>query len=250
MERTKDLPGPLGGGLRDESSRAHHQPQPAARQIKQGFPLATVGVNVRLVWIGFKQRTDRVMRGKLRQVDPSQANRALVDGAPVALLGQIAMRGSQQFDELVFHFLPRQPLIKLHYAPRVLDDLLRLNARQIVEEPAATGVHQQGVALHFQQLPKQHLIRFGDRPQRTFGKEVGARFRRPVEHYFDIGIARFPGILDDGPRQILVSQCRLVAQPVQGLAQRATPFLVPTPMSAARAAAVAFPTAHAMSTTP
>jgi hypothetical protein len=39
----------------------------------------------------------------------------------------------------------------IHCSERVLEDLVGFNTRYFIEEPSAAGVHEQSMALHFQQ---------------------------------------------------------------------------------------------------
>jgi hypothetical protein len=48
---------------------------------------------------------------------------------------------------------------QLQHARGIGDDLHRLNAADVVEEPSAAGVHELRVALHLHQLQRAHPLR-------------------------------------------------------------------------------------------
>ena len=83
------------------------------------------------------------------------------DARAVAMIGQVALRQRQQLLELSFAMIGKEHLRQLQRAAGVHDDLHRLDAGELVEEPAAAGVHQHGVALHFQQRQSGHGLYVG-----------------------------------------------------------------------------------------
>ena len=62
----------------------------------------------------------------------------------------------------------------------------------IVEEPAATGVHELGVALHFHQLERAHAFLRRQRMVLMLDEEVVRRLGAAVEDHPDVGVARRP----------------------------------------------------------
>ena len=76
--------------------------------------------------------------------------------------------------------LTEEPLRQLQHARGIGDDLHGLNAGDVVEEPAATGVHELGVALHLHQLKGAHLFGFRERVVACRGGN-GRRFPAAVE---------------------------------------------------------------------
>ena len=46
----------------------------------------------------------------------------------------------------------------------ILEDLHGFDSADLVEEPAATGVHEHGMALHFEQLQHSYRLVFGELP--------------------------------------------------------------------------------------
>ena len=74
------------------------------------------------------------------------------------MLRQVAFRLSECLKELRLDLPAEELFCQMHHASRVLDHLHGLNPGQFVEEPAAAGVHQHGVPLHFQQLQHGDLL--------------------------------------------------------------------------------------------
>src|SRR5256885_1737824 len=79
-------------------------------------------------------------------------------------------------------------------------------------------------------------------------KEVGDGIMRPVEHNFDIGVTRGPGIAQYSLSHLFKEGIDGVTQPIEGGAQRPAPMLLPR--SAGVAAAIAVPALDAVRTAP
>src|SRR5690606_30917593 len=75
-------------------------------------------------------------------------------------------------------------------------------------------------------------------------------FAGAVEEDFDVGIAGFPGIFQQAAGFALVERDERIAEPVEGLAQRFAPFLVPAVVPAGVAAAVGAPALDAVVAAP
>ena len=81
-----------------------------------------------------------------------------IDGAAVALFGDIAHGSLQDAQKGLLQVLAAEFLAQLQGPGGVLDHLLGFQTRDVGEKPAATGIHQQGVALHFQEFQGRHPI--------------------------------------------------------------------------------------------
>src|SRR5258708_8982519 len=81
-----------------------------------------------------------------------------VDIRAVSVLGNVALGQSQLFQEALLQGVAEKFLGQLHHASGILDHLHRFDAREFVEEPAATGVHQHGVTLQFKQFPYNDAV--------------------------------------------------------------------------------------------
>src|SRR5438552_1945913 len=74
-------------------------------------------------------------------------------------------------------------------------------------------------------------------------------FRRSIENDENVIVARFPWIMQELPRVRFKRRNNLIAQPIERVAKRGAPVLVPARASAV-AAAILHPAAHAVRTTP
>ncbi len=84
----------------------------------------------------------------------------------VAGLGLVGVRFGQAREKRRLErrgLFAKELLRQLQHARCVGDDLHRLNAGNVVEEPAAAGVHELRVALHLHQLKSAHALGFGKR---------------------------------------------------------------------------------------
>ena len=98
------------------------------------------------------------MPGHAFDVDECRLHPLLIDLRAVPVFWEIAFSLRQLLQELRLQRLTTTFLCKLHGASRVVQHLRGLDSRKFVEEPATTGVHQHGVALHFEQAQSQDLL--------------------------------------------------------------------------------------------
>src|SRR5206468_8515388 len=113
------------------------------------------------------------------------------------------------------------------------EDLDRLDARQLVEEPTAARLHEERVPGELEEAAGLHLP--GGRERRAhLAPEPG---RRPLgdEDTVDVAIAGAPRVAEDVAAAALVEDGELVAQPVDRVAERAPPRLRRIPADAAPA---------------
>ena len=81
---------------------------------------------------------------------------------------------------------------------RVVDDLHGLDPRELVEEPAATGVHQHGVTLHLEKLQDVTCSSVLERTNGVIGEKCCAIFFGAVQDDLNVIVARRPWILEIG----------------------------------------------------
>ncbi len=84
-----------------------------------------------------------------------------IDLGSVADLGQVAPGAGENLEELGFKrgaVRTKELRGELEDAAGVGDDLDGLNAGDLVEEPAAAGVHELGVAFEFQQIEDEDAL--------------------------------------------------------------------------------------------
>ncbi len=132
----------------------------------------------------------------------------------------------------------------------VLDDLDGLDPGELVEEPAAARVHQHGVPLELQQLESQDFLAVVQPLRRMPIPEARAARLCPIQDDVDVIVSRSPGVLQQGPRAVLVPWGQRVAKPVQRVAQRCPPRLAPARVHPRAAAAVVPPALHSVGAAP
>ena len=188
------------------------------------------------------------MRDHAAQVHHGGTDETLPDDAAVGVGGHVGRRRGQPAHELVLQARAAEVGEVLQRHRRIPEDLHRLDGRQLVEEPAARGVHEQPVALQLEK-PAHFQPRGRIQGQPLVAAEEGLEsFRAAVEDDADVVVARLPRILEPDGRARLVERVDLVAQPVQALTQRAAPALVR--LAADAAAAVAAPALHTVDAGP
>ena len=133
------------------------------------------------------------MRAHLLQADAQSGDVAAVDAGAVAHLGDVGFGAGENLQEAVFERgaggaeeLGR----KLQHAAGVGDDLDGLDAGDLVEEPAAAGVHELGVAFQLEQLKQSDALFGRDAPPGVECEEAVDRGRRAVEDDVDVVVAR------------------------------------------------------------
>src|SRR5262245_5539290 len=88
----------------------------------------------------------------------------LEDVTPAALLGVVAARYLQAIEERISEVGCEQFFCELNDATRVLNHLHRLDASQVVEEPAAARVHKHRVTLQLHELERPDALVLGQLP--------------------------------------------------------------------------------------
>ena len=97
------------------------------------------------------------------------------------MLRDIAARLGQQIEETRLQVFVRENFPRqLQRTPGVFQDLHGLQAADLIEEPAATGVHEHEVALHLQQLEQADDFGLGNLTLRMPGNKLADVLGRPV----------------------------------------------------------------------
>ncbi|MFO0635691.1 MAG: hypothetical protein U0168_22860 [Nannocystaceae bacterium] len=188
-------------------------------------------------------------------VEIEHVDGAAVDHRGVGVLGQVAARQRQPLEQaLLQRFLARlrrrDRVRQLGRACGVADDLHRLDARDLVEEPAAAGVHQQRVALQLEQLEHARALGRVQGPERVALQQPLDRVVAAIEDRVDVGVARGPRVAQQRRGAALVDLGQPRGEPVERLLQRPAPALRPARVTAAVAAAVAAPALDAVGAAP
>ena len=111
-----------------------------------------VAVDRTPVVITVEQGTDRVMGAHPQQIQHGGSDGTLVNLAAVPVLSQVAPSRFQAEQEFLLAAFAEQLLAQLDGAAGVLQDVHRLRPGEFIEEPAAAGIHQHEIALHFEQV--------------------------------------------------------------------------------------------------
>src|ERR1700722_17297314 len=98
--------------------------------------------------------------------------------------------------ELIFQRLFEELFGELYYAASILDDLYRLNARKLVEKPAATGVHEHSIALQLHELPNNDLLVGGQLAGEILLAESLPDIGCAAKDNIDVTVARLPWICE------------------------------------------------------
>ena len=138
------------GDLAADERLADDEAHAAGHDRIPGEAAHGVAEEVGLVGIAGEDGTDGVMGGDLLEADLHAADVAVVDGGAVLLFGDVTFCCGELVDEFLFEgggTLAEELGGELQDAAGVGDDLHGLDAGDVVEEPAAAGVHEHGVAL-------------------------------------------------------------------------------------------------------
>src|SRR5438093_5897290 len=183
------------------------------------------------------------------QVHDGRANISFVDAARVSVVWIVALRCFQVAKEWRLQFGVEEVPCQLQYSACITQHLHGLYTSDVIEEPAAAGVHQHGVTL---QLEKpQRARRFpGAQPAESVALQERRLLRAPVQHNVDVISARRPRIAQQVGRRLPVSAVDLLAKTVDGRPQRAAPGLRPAWVLSRVAAAITTPALNSMRATP
>ena len=114
------------------------------------------------------------MRHHLLQVDDHGPDGFIVDVAAVLPLRIVALRLCETIGKALFEHAAcrrKKRCRQLQHAGRIGDDLHRLDAGDIVEEPAAAGVHQHRVPLQLHEIQGAHALLCAQRADAVPGEE-------------------------------------------------------------------------------
>jgi len=128
--------------------------------------------------------------------------------------------------------------------------LHRLDPGDLVEEPRATGVHQDCVPLHLQELEDPNLVLVCERTARLIGQESLEGRRGAVVHHGDVGVAHGPRVLAERGHLRFIDPGQPVPEVVHGLAQGPPPCLLAGHALAGRTPAVVPPAFDAVRASP
>ena len=193
----------LLGDRRGDAHAPEGKPRAAAREPALVLPLDPVGVDARLLSELGEKRVDRVVRADALERHHGRPHGLLVDAPAVAGLGDVASCPAERLEERRLEVRAREEVLReLEGASGVLDDLARLDPRNVVEEPAAARVHELRVPLHLEQLQDAHPLFRRQRPGSVPCEESVHALGRAVEDHVDVVVARRPRIGEQARRAV------------------------------------------------
>ena len=165
------LPGDLGG-----------DPHPAHRQFGipdfrklEGLLIRDITIDPGLFGVFLEDRADGIMGPHPLQVQHGRLDDRLINLTAIARFGEIALGLFQALQKGGLDFGAAEVLHEGKGAAGVMDDLDRFDSGQVVEKPAATGVHQHGAALHPHELEDRNLVLVRRAPGRRGGSGSSPR---------------------------------------------------------------------------
>ncbi len=202
--------------------------------------------------VGAEDGADGVVGADLLEADLHAVDVAAVDLGSVADLGDIAFGFGEDVEEVFFEGdagFAEELGGELEDAAGVGDDLHGLDAGDLVEEPAAGGVHELGVAFELQEFEGGDAFGFGERAGGVLVEEVEDGGGGAVEDDVDVGVAGGPEVFEERLGELFGERSGGVAEVVEGLAEWGAPLLVPAGLAAV-AAAVGAPAFDAVGAAP
>ena len=156
------------------------------------------------------------MHRHLGQINLCRQNKAFIDAGAIAVAGNVALCRADPLFETFFQILSQKPAGQLQCPARILNDLNRLDARELIKEPAAARVHEHGVALDLLQFQHDNLLVTGQVFPRLLLKKSVTICLLPIQYHPDIVIPRLPWVLEVLAPQLVISFRQPVPEPVQG----------------------------------
>ncbi len=147
--------------------------------------------------VGAEDGGDGVVGGDLGEADAHGGDEAAVDFGAVGLGGDVAFGLGEPVEKGGFEIgggFGEELVGELEDAAGVGEDLDGFDAGDVVEEPAAGGVHEEGVALEFEELPDRHAIGGGEGAEGVLGEEAFAGGGGGVEEDADVEVAGCPEV--------------------------------------------------------
>ena len=151
VQGSKDKMGRLARNIRSHHQLAHGQSQGSQPLQLVILLFDRVAIGSALARLVGNQRADRMGRHHLLKTDMIIQNQLSINLRPVAKFRHVA-RGRRQLGHKI-----RLQIHAGHFGRQldrptgIAQNLHPFRARDFLKKPAATGEHQQGMALHFQQ---------------------------------------------------------------------------------------------------
>src|SRR5438093_11628774 len=157
-----------------------------------------VGVDARLGRVVVEEPGDRVVGDDATEIHRGRADEPAVDLAAVGERRDVARGRLEAADQLRLEPATAEVAEILEGDPGVAEDLHRLEPADLVEEPAARGVHEQPVTRELEESPDLDTSGRVQRRALVCREERVEPRRARVEEHLDVGVARGPRILEVG----------------------------------------------------
>jgi len=182
---------------------------------------------------------DGVVGSDLFEADAEAGDVAAVDLGSAAEFGDVAFGFGEEIEEGGFEGGAdgtEEAGGELENAAGVGDDLNGLDAGDLVEEPAAGGVHELGVAAELHDLPDGGAFFGGELAGGVLVEEAVFGGGGAIEDDVDVGVAGGPDVDQEAVGELFDEGCGAIAKEVEGIAEGTAPLLVPAGLSAVAAA--------------
>ncbi len=192
---------------------------------------------------------DGVVSADLLEADLHAVDVAAVDFGTVADLGEVAFGFGEDGEKFGFELgsgLAEELARELEDTASVGDDLHGLDAGDLVEEPAAGGVHELSVAFELEEFEGGCAFWLGERACGLLLEETDDGGRGAIEDDLDVGVASGPEIFEERLGELFGEGRGGVAEVVESFTKRGAPLLIPAGLASAVAAAVGAPALDAM----
>jgi hypothetical protein len=240
----------VAGDFEGDFGAADEEPGFTGDEFLPVLALASEGIDAGCIGIVFEEGADGVMGADFFAIDDGGPDKLFIDSTAVAIFGDVAAGLGESIQERGFEIEVKEIAGELEGAAGVLDDLDGFDAGDFVEEPAATGVHEHGVALEFEQTDGGDPFIRRERMMGMAMEEAPEIIGGTVKDDGDIIIAGGPWITKEFGAAGFEMGCELIAKPVEGLAEGASPMLIPTRTPAGVAGTVGLPASDSVGTTP
>src|ERR1700741_3517732 len=104
-------------------------------------------------------------------IDFGRPHRTRIDVRSVAVRRNVAFCRRHSVREFAFQRHAENFFRELYDAAGELEDLYGFDTGNVIEEPTATGVHEQGMALHFEELERRRAFSGGQASPGVSGDE-------------------------------------------------------------------------------
>ena len=194
-----DVLGLFGDAGADESAADGYATASGAEDLV-AFAVDVEAEDLALLGVGAEDGADGVVGADLFEADLHVGDEAAVDLGSVDELRDIADGFLEDLEEAGFEVgagCAEELGGELEDAAGIGDDLDGLDAGDLVEEPAAGGVHELGVAFELEEFEGGDAVGFGEGAGLVGFEEGFDAVGRAVEDEVDVGVAGDPEVFEE-----------------------------------------------------